>query len=101
MSDIVERLRHEEPFCQVCADLRQSASEEIERLRAVKSAEEIERLQFILNTFRDALKDIAIGPGSDAVRRRPDGHLSLLLRLPLQPPDRMSAEQWGDDVRLD
>ena len=33
------------------------------RLRAVNAAEEIERLQFILREFRDALSDIAIGPG--------------------------------------
>jgi|SRR6478672_12016448 Xaa-Pro aminopeptidase len=63
MRDIAERLRNEEPFCRACADLRRSAADEIERLRAVKSAEEIERLQFVLDAFREALRDIAIGPG--------------------------------------
>ncbi|WFU43621.1 hypothetical protein QA640_14975 [Bradyrhizobium sp. CB82] len=63
MRDIAERLRNEEPFCRACADLRRSAADEIERLRAVKSAEEIKRLQFVLDTFREALRDIAIGPG--------------------------------------
>jgi hypothetical protein len=29
----------------------------------VKAADEIERLQFVLQAFREALRDIAIGPG--------------------------------------
>jgi hypothetical protein len=44
MNDIVERLRSEQPFCRTCADLRQYA------------AEEIKRLQFVLEAFREALK---------------------------------------------
>ena len=70
MSSIAERLRSEEPFCRACADLRQSAADEIERLRTVKSAEEIERLQFVLDAFREALRDIAIGPGGRRVLKK-------------------------------
>jgi hypothetical protein len=43
---------------------------EIERLRAVKAAEEIERLQFVLEAFREALRDIAIGPGGRRVLKK-------------------------------
>ena len=63
MSDIVERLRSEEPFCRACIDVRRSAADELERLRALKAADEIQRLELVLEAFREALRDIAIGLG--------------------------------------
>jgi hypothetical protein len=59
MSDIAERLRQEEPRCGLCNDLRVCGAEEIERLRALKPVEEIERLRFVLEAFREALREIA------------------------------------------
>lgn len=70
MSDIVERLRSQEPFCRACIDVRRSAADELERLRALKAADEIQRLELVLEAFREALRDIAIGPGGRRVLKK-------------------------------
>jgi hypothetical protein len=66
MSDVVERLRNEEPFCRACRELRRAAADDIERLRVLKTADEIERLQFVLGVFREELTDIAINSSGGA-----------------------------------
>jgi hypothetical protein len=43
--------------------VRWYAANEIDRSRVLKADAEIARLQFVLNAFRDALSDIAIGAG--------------------------------------